>query len=77
MTTMSLAISGISIRQDSKGRYCLNDLHKASGGEKRHRPNYWLDLQGTKDLVDYLNSEESIAEITAIFKKTRTWNICS
>lgn len=31
MNTISLAISGISIKQDSHGRFCLNDLHKAAG----------------------------------------------
>ena len=38
----ALVISDISVRQDAEGRYCLNDLHKSAGGEKRHRPNYWL-----------------------------------
>lgn len=52
MSTMSLAISGTSIRQDSFGRFCLNDLHKASGGEKRHSPNYWLAIQQTKELIE-------------------------
>jgi hypothetical protein len=69
MNTTSLAISGISIKQDSHGRFCLNDLHKAAGGEKKHRPNYWLELQGTKDLIKFLDSENPIADITAIFTK--------
>jgi hypothetical protein len=69
MNTTSLAISGISIKQDSHGRFCLNDLHKAAGGEKKHRPNYWLELQGTKDLIKCLDSENPIADITAIFTK--------
>lgn len=37
-----LVIVSVSIRQDEEGRYCLNDLHKASGGEQRHQPRYWL-----------------------------------
>ena len=69
MSTMSLAISGTSIRQDSNGRFCLNDLHKAAGGENKHRPNYWLDLQGTKDLIEFLETENPIADFTAIFTK--------
>jgi hypothetical protein len=68
MNTTSLAISGISIKQDSHGRFCLNDLHKAAGGEKKHRPNYWLELQGTKDLIKFLDSENPIADITAILQ---------
>lgn len=29
----------VTIRQDSAGRYCLNDLQRAAGGEKRHQPS--------------------------------------
>jgi hypothetical protein len=54
MSTMSLAISGTSIRQDSNGRFCLNDLHKAAGSEKRHAPSYWLAIQQTKELIEEL-----------------------
>jgi hypothetical protein len=38
----NLTIGGVHIRQDEAGRYCLNDLHKAAGGEQRYRPKYWL-----------------------------------
>ena len=44
----------ITIRKDSEGRYCLNDLHKAAGNEAKHQPNLWLRLDGTEDLVDEL-----------------------
>jgi len=58
MYTMSLAISGTSIRQDSNGRFCLNDLHKSAGGEKLHQPSNWLRMQQTIDLISVLESEE-------------------
>jgi len=48
----ALVISDISIRQDAEGRYCLNDLHRAAGGEQRHRPKYWLKNQQTVELVN-------------------------
>jgi len=49
-----LIIDTITIRKDSEGRFCLNDLHKASGGASRHQPGKWLENKQTKDLLDAL-----------------------
>jgi hypothetical protein len=46
-----LVIQETYIRRDDDGRYCLNDLHRASGGHKRHRPGYWLTNAQTKALA--------------------------
>lgn len=54
-----LAIAGIGIRQDAQGRYCLNDLHKAAGGEDRHGPSYWTETQQTKDLVAEISNSRN------------------
>lgn len=47
----SLTITGIGIRQDADGRYSLNDLHRAAGGEQRHQPRYFLANQQTVELI--------------------------
>lgn len=53
----ALVIADTSIRRDVAGRYCLNDLHRAAGGEKRHGPSYWLSNAQTRSLVDELEAE--------------------
>lgn len=52
-------IDNIAIRQDSEGRFCLNDLHQAAGGEPRHRANYFLDREDTRELVVELEKEKA------------------
>ncbi|WP_060318013.1 phage antirepressor KilAC domain-containing protein [Burkholderia cepacia] len=47
----ALTITGTAIRTDAEGRYCLNDLHRAAGGESKHQPANWLRMQQTADLA--------------------------
>lgn len=46
-----------TIRQDSEGRFCLNDLHKAAGGATKDRPAEWLKVKATADLAAQLRLE--------------------
>ena len=63
----SITIGTITIHQSNNGRYSLNDLHKASGGEKRHSPNYWLETDQAKEMVaEILNTG------IPVFKNTDT-----
>lgn len=52
--TVAAIIAATPIRQDQEGRYCLNDLHRAAGGEPRHKPAEFLRLGSTKELIDEL-----------------------
>jgi len=62
-TTMSsrnladLTVLDTAIRQDSAGRFCLNDLHKASGGAAKDKPGNWLASQTTASLIRALWEE--------------------
>ena len=46
-----IAILGTDIRKDADGRYCLNDLHRASGGNNAHRPSLWVQNKQTQELI--------------------------
>ncbi|WP_368568176.1 KilA-N domain-containing protein [Acinetobacter nosocomialis] len=48
----SLVIGDFTIRQEDGGYYCLNDLHRASGYDKKHQPAYFMRNQQTKDLIE-------------------------
>lgn len=37
--TTELTVADITIKSDAEGRYCLNDLYKASGGKEKDAPN--------------------------------------
>ena len=49
-----ISINGAAIHHDRHGRFFLNDLHQASGGERKNQPQYFLDNVKTKDLVQEL-----------------------
>ncbi|PQJ96070.1 KilA-N domain-containing protein [Chromatium okenii] len=61
----SIVIDDVTIHRDAEGRYCLNDLHKASGGAVKNRPATWLQNQQTIDLA----KECEIDGIPSIFAK--------
>ena len=54
ITSNQLTVCDVAIKQDTEGRYCLNNFHKAAGGEHRHLPNYFFETQQTRELVDAL-----------------------
>lgn len=56
LNNQPLVIGDFTIRQEQEGRYSLNDLHKASGNDKKHFPAYFLRNQQTKDLIEEIES---------------------
>lgn len=55
MNALTLSISDTLIHKDAQGRYCLNDLHKASGDNPKHKPANFLRLDSTKELFEEIN----------------------
>ena len=49
-----IKIDGAEIHRDQHGRFCANDLHQASGGERKKQPQYFLENKQTQDLVQAL-----------------------
>ena len=52
---MKIIIFDVAVKQDKEGRFCLNDLHKAAGGERRNDPHDWLRLKQTAELIQELS----------------------
>lgn len=46
----------ITIKQDAEGRYCLNDLHRASGNARKDEPTNWRNVQSFKDMKAELST---------------------
>ena len=61
----NLTVLKTSIR-DLDGLYSLNDLHKASGNDPKHRPNQFVRLDITQDLINEIQGENSTAQICAL-----------
>ncbi|UZA25344.1 KilA-N domain-containing protein [Moraxella bovis] len=56
----NLSVANIAI-STYNNLFSLNDLHKASGNEKRHAPALFLRNDQTKDLIHEIESENTIA----------------
>lgn len=67
-STNNLTIAGVSIKQDSEGRFCLNDCHRASGGNESKRPSNWIRTQSTQDLIEELKVSSNMSAPVKIVK---------
>lgn len=56
-------IGDFTIRQDEDGRYCLHDLHKASGALEKHQPAFFMRNKQTKDLINEIEHSANLQSI--------------
>lgn len=62
-SSSQINIDGNFIHQDQYGRYCLNDLHKASGSEVKNKPSNFLQNDKTQELVAELIDAENPSSV--------------
>lgn len=62
-TGLMLNIGELNVRQDEEGRFSLNDLHRAAGGEDRHSPNRFTRTDTFAALVQELTPEMASAPV--------------
>lgn len=70
-----VTIAGVSIRRDAEGRYCLNDLHKAAGGEEKTRPNQFLRIDQTVALIAEIETAQMCAVKTTAGRNGGTYAV--
>ena len=69
---MNLVINKTNITEDDQGRFSLNDLHTASGGENKNRPSYFIRAESFKRFIFALNAQNRTVE--PIVKKQGRYN---
>lgn len=57
---MNITILNTAIKQDKKGLFCINDIHKASGNDKSKQPSNWLRLDSTQELIQELEDSSDV-----------------
>lgn len=55
----------MAIKQDAEGRYCLNDLHKASVGEAKHTPGRFTCTDSFQGLCAELSRNQDKSPFTS------------
>jgi hypothetical protein len=58
-------IGKTKIKQDGEGRFCLNDLHKAAGGEAKHAPAQWMRHDQFKSLAMEIVRKSTVSPVEA------------
>lgn len=63
-TQITIGNNSITLRNHL---YSLNDLHKASGGEDKHKPSNFMRLDSTKSLVEEIaNENKRVSDVSTV-----------
>lgn len=65
----NLIVADVAIRRDEEGRYCLNDLHRAAGGESRHQSAFFMKRPETVELIAELSNSAVQKNYTPVVSK--------
>lgn len=72
----AIQISNVTIRQTDNQLYNLNDLHKASGGDEKQQPAFWLRNKQTQELIAEIEAQGGVAVTTSQGGKNRGTFVC-
>ena len=61
--TLKLDGKAVEVMQDDNGRYCLNDIFRASGSEPKNEPWRWLRTKSAPDAVDLTGTKSGGCEL--------------
>lgn len=75
VSTTVLCIADVVIRQDEEGRYCLNDLHQASGSIAKDKPYEFLRSKSGVEIVQALDMEGAEAEQDEAHKHSKNYDV--
>lgn len=62
--TSLIQIGQVTIHADAQGRFSLNDLHRAAGGEDKHRPSRYTENQQAQELAQEIGKAGITALVT-------------
>lgn len=58
--TNAISIKHLEVKMNNDGMYCLNDLHKASGGEAKNEPSNWTRTEYFKGLAEEIGNSANM-----------------
>lgn len=71
-----MKIQNIVIREVEGGLYNLNDLHRASGGAKKHKPNHFMSSPQTIELANEISKVPASRPFRKVMGRTGGTYVC-